>query len=197
VPGLVAASVTVALAGAWFVVAVVVSVAGRPFGEAAGGLLLAVAALPNAAAALAAVGLGSAVDTVLSGPAVTGRLSGSVSLWDWGGGVAPPHILVLALFPLAGAVLGARVAAKAAPGEGPARRGLRTGAVLGAVVAVAGWVGAFSAEAGPAADRVSLRLGFAPVTVVALGLAWGVAGEYLARLRWPGRGDGGPRVDRS
>lgn len=183
-PGLGALCVALGLAAAWFVVVLVVALAGSPARAFAGGLLLGFAALPNAAAALTAIGLGAPVEAVLDGTALPGPVAESLSLWDWGGGLAPPHVLALVLVPLVASSAGGRLAGVATPRDPAPARGLRNGAVLGAGLVVAGWAGSFGATAGATGDRVAVRLGFAPVVVFALAVAWGVLGAFVGpRLR--------------
>ena len=187
-PGLAGAIVTTGIAAAWYVVAVVVRLSGLPFRAIAGGILLALAAAPNAVIALAALGMGAPVDAVLSGPGLADPIAGRLSLWDWGAGLAPLYTLVLVIAPLLGATAAGRASAALSPDDPALLRGLRNGAVLGAVVAVGGWAGSFAAEAGVAeaaaeVDRLSARLGFSPLLAFGLALAWGVAGAYAASLR--------------
>ncbi|HEX2058638.1 MAG TPA: hypothetical protein VHI71_09730 [Actinomycetota bacterium] len=192
-PGLAALAIALALAAAWFFAAVLLRVAGLPVRGAAGGLLLGAAVAPNAAAALVAVAVGGRIDVVLDGTALTDSVAASVSLWDWGGGIAPPHVLLLVLAPVAGVLAGGRAAATAAPRDHVLLRGLRLGAVMGAGVVAAGWAGSFAATTGGAGE-VSVRLGFEPFPVFALALGWGVAGAVVGpRLPRP---RSGPRVSR-
>lgn len=184
-PGLTAALVSAGLAGAWFLVAAVVQLAGAPPRVFAGGMLLALAAGPNAAVGLVAVGLGAPVDAVLSGTALADPLSESLSLWDWAGGVAPPHVLLLVLAPAAGVVLGGRAAAGGKPSGLVTTlvAGARNGAVMGGALVAAGWVGSLGATAAAGAERVSVRLGFPALAVFGLALAWGVVGAVAGRSR--------------
>lgn len=184
-PGLVAASVAAGLAGVWFLVAVVVGVAGGSAREIAGSILIALALAPNAAAALVAIGLGGSVDVVLSGTALADPLRDSFALWG-DSGAATAHVLILVLAPFVAVLAGGRVAASVTPATPAIVRGLRNGAVLGTALVVAGWAGSLSTTAGSAGALVSAALGFSEVTVFALALAWGVAGAYLGpRLpRW-------------
>lgn len=183
-PGILTATVAAGLAAALFLGIALVGLGGGSPREIAGGLLLALAVAPNAAAALVAVGLGAAVSVVVDGTLLVDPLRESLSLWD-----GEPYLIALVLVPLVATVVGGR-SASAALLEAPALiRGLRNGAVLGAVLMLAGWAGSLEATAAPAGDRVSVRLGFPGVVTFALAVVWGIAGAHLGpRLPWPRRG---------
>lgn len=182
-PGFLAAATAAVVTGAWFLFAVVARFAGTSPRAFAGGVLLALAAAPNAAAGLVAVGLGAPVDAVLTGTELGDPLSESLSLWDWGGGIAPVQVALLALAPAAGAALGGHAAAQVTPRDPALQVGLRNGAVMGVALAVVGWLGSFGATATGAAEEMSVRLGFPVLIVLGLALAWGVAGAYAGRSR--------------
>lgn len=183
-PALFTAGVALVPAAVWWLVAAVAWLSGSSPRELAGGLLLALAFAPNAAAALVAVGLGGSVSVVLSGPALADRLSDSISLWGDASGY-----LVLVLAPLVAALAGGRFAAALTPDVGPVVRGLRNGAALGTAIVLAGWAGALGATAVESGERVSVRLGFGGPPVFAAALACGVAGAYLGpRLPFVRRG---------
>ncbi|HEX2196885.1 MAG TPA: hypothetical protein VHJ76_08160, partial [Actinomycetota bacterium] len=172
VPGAVAAAVAGSLAAAWFVAAILVRLVGLPARAIAGGVALALAVLPNAAAALLALALGGRVELALEGTALADPVTSSVSLWDWGDGrLAPPYVQLLVLVPAIAALAGARVGGAAARVDAVLLRGLRLGAVLGIAVAGAGLIGSFGAEAGGAGE-VTIRLAFEPLPVFPAALAW-------------------------
>jgi hypothetical protein len=177
-PGFTGLAVALGLAAVWFVVVLVVALVGSSPRAFAGGLVLGLAALPNAAAALAGLALGAPVEAVLDGTALPGPVAESLSLWDWGGGLAPAHVLALVVVPLVAGSIAGRRAAAVTPGDPSLTRGLRSGAVLGAGLVVAGLAGSLAATAGAAGERVDVRLGSAPLVVFGLALVWGVVGAY-------------------
>lgn len=183
-PALLTGGVALAVAAVWWALAAVAALWGSSARGIGGGLLLAVAFLPNAAATLVAVGLGGWVSFVLDGTVLADPLSDSISLWDG----ASFYVAVLVLAPLTATLAGGRLAAARTPEATALIRGLRNGAVLGAVIVLAGWAGSLGATAADGGDRVSVRLGFGGPITFAAALAWGVAGGYLGpRLPLPGR----------
>ena len=147
--------------------------------------LLVAAFAPNVLSAVVALACGARVEAavVVSGGPV-GTFDG-VASWDWFGGRAPWYVLVLVALPLVAAAAGALLSN--AP---PLRRGLGNGLALGGTLLVVGWAGSYEA----AADGASVRLGIELLPALLLGLAWGVAGSYVAT--WLPAGVVRPRVDR-
>lgn len=184
-PALLTAGAALVPAAVWWLVAAVAWLSASSPRELAGGLLLALAFAPNAAAALVAVGLGGSASVVLTGTALANPLSGSISLW----GDAPAHLVWLVLAPVVAALAGGRLARALTPDASPVVRGLRNGAALGTAIVLAGWAGSLGATAVESGERVSVRLGFGGPAVFAASLVCGVAGAYLGpRLPFATRG---------
>jgi hypothetical protein len=182
-PGVAGVAVAAVLGAVAAGALLVVQAAGASPSEAAGTLLLGIAAAPNAAATLVSLGLGAPVEVVLGGTAAAETTRATFALWDWAGrGAAPPHVLALVLVPACAVVAAGRAAARVAPDDPTLVRGLVTGVVLAGSLVTAGWAGSLRATAGPAAGSATLSLGVSPVPVVVLALAWSIAGAYVGSL---------------
>ena len=167
--------VAAVLAATWLVALGVVSiVAGSlELGKGAGMFLLAVAYAPNVLAALVALGCGARVEAVVYGYGDRG-----VALWDWPGGAAPWFVILLVAAPLVATVS----AASLARAGDTFRTGLVNGLALGAALVVIGWAGSFEVSGGGPDGDVGMRFGIELGPAFVLGLVWGVAGAYLARV---------------
>jgi hypothetical protein len=163
------------LAAAWLLAAgVVAGATGATVSRLLGPALLTVAFAPNVLGAVVALGAGARVELVLADADGTVAAPEGLALWDWGGGIAPWYVLILVLVPLLATI----AAAALTPHEAPLRRGLRTGLALGLALFVLSRAGSLAATVpGTAAG---IRLGVDGVPAFGLGVAWGVAGSFLA-----------------
>ena len=177
------------LAAAWLLAVGVVAAAtgAATLPQVLGAGLLAAAFAPNVLGGVVALGAGARVEFELAyGDGTVASLEG-LALWDPGDGIALWHVLPLVLVPL----LATMAAAGVTPQEAALRRGLRIGLALGFTLFVLARVGAFFVTV-TGAGAAGIRVGVAGAPAFALGVAWGVAGSFLAR--WLPRPAGRPRL---